>query len=65
MESCKKEAAVDSLAAFENPETQTSSVVEPSSTRASQWVYLKHYFTSREGWVGDYVNLSSIYHKAF
>lgn len=21
------------------------------------WTYLKHYFTSREGWIGDYVAL--------
>lgn len=23
--------------------------------KRDHWAYLKHYFTSREGWIGDYV----------
>jgi hypothetical protein len=42
------------VATLEQPDTQTSSsVAEPASS--SQWAYLKHYFTSRDGWIGDYV----------
>lgn len=27
----------------------------PNVPERTQWEYLKHYFTSREGWLGDYV----------
>ncbi|PCG92196.1 Xanthine/uracil/vitamin C permease [Penicillium occitanis (nom. inval.)] len=41
------------VAASEQPDSQTSSsVTEPASS--SRWAYLKHYFTSRDGWIGDY-----------
>lgn len=35
----------------------TPSFVEsvPSTCRATRLSYLVHYFTSRDGWVGDYV----------
>lgn len=43
------------VTASEQPDTQTSlsSVAEPAS--CSGWAYLKHYFTSRDGWIGHYV----------
>jgi hypothetical protein len=41
---------------------QDQDVVDTSSShegidlpKRSNWQYLKHYFTSREGWIGDYV----------
>jgi hypothetical protein len=37
----------------------SSSTGEVEDTKKNTWAYLKHYFTSREGWIGDYVCLSS------
>jgi hypothetical protein len=42
---------------------------EPSTqdvqlTDASQFEYLKHYFTSKEGWIGDYVAKSPFHFQA-
>jgi hypothetical protein len=31
-------------------------VVSVSGCSKGQWQYLKHYFTSKEGWIGDYVS---------
>jgi hypothetical protein len=33
----------------------TTSTYEGSDEPKRNWAYLKHYFTSREGWIGDYV----------
>jgi hypothetical protein len=33
----------------------SSSTGEVEDTKKNTWVYLRHYFTSREGWIGDYV----------
>ena len=32
-----------------------SSEAEVVAPRRVDWQYLKHYFTSKEGWIGDYV----------
>ncbi|KAG4411262.1 hypothetical protein IFR04_015609 [Cadophora malorum] len=32
----------------------SSSTGEVDQHQKNQWAYLKHYFTSREGWIGDY-----------
>lgn len=32
-----------------------SSSNEGGQLDSNSWAYLKHYFTSREGWIGDYV----------
>lgn len=33
----------------------SSSTDDVEQHQKNYWVYLKHYFTSREGWIGDYV----------
>lgn len=43
------------VAASEQPDTQTSLSSVTGPEKSSKWAYLKHYFTSRDGWVGDYV----------
>jgi hypothetical protein len=45
----ERDAVQDALSTHEG--TQKSKIVT--------WSYLKHYFTSREGWIGDYVILPS------
>lgn len=46
---------------------QDQDVVDANSTQEGSdeskrnWAYLKHYFTSREGWIGDYVPVLSSY----
>ncbi|KAF5014816.1 hypothetical protein F66182_14068 [Fusarium sp. NRRL 66182] len=35
-------------------DTQTSSSMTEAASSSSRWAYLKHYFTSRDGWIGDY-----------
>ena len=45
----KSETDIEEKAA----ETDTAVVVEPS---LSQWQYLKWYFGSWDGWIGDYVS---------
>lgn len=42
------------VAASEQPDIQTSSSMTEAAS-SSRWEYLKHYFTSRDGWIGDYV----------
>lgn len=37
----------------------SSSTGEVDQHQKNQWAYLKHYFTSREGWIGDYVHTPS------
>jgi hypothetical protein len=39
----------------------SSSTGEVEDTKKNTWAYLKHYFTSREGWIGDYVRFSSLH----
>jgi hypothetical protein len=36
----------------------SSSMGDVSQPQRNTWQYLKHYFTSREGWIGDYVCVS-------
>ncbi len=33
----------------------SSSTGDVEQHQNTTWAYLKHYFTSREGWIGDYV----------
>ncbi|EED13589.1 purine permease, putative [Talaromyces stipitatus ATCC 10500] len=48
MEPSKKKVATS-----ERPDAQSSSSVT-ENVSSSRWEYLKHYFTSRDGWIGDY-----------
>ena len=34
---------------------EPSTVAEITPRKGIDWQYLKHYFTSKEGWIGDYV----------
>jgi len=47
-----------------NPEQDVvqyaASSEEGTSQPQDKWAYFKHYFTSREGWIGDYVRPPNI-----
>ncbi|KAH8690465.1 putative purine permease [Talaromyces proteolyticus] len=51
MEPSQKEASLRAVAASEHPD---SSSTYHASTSLSRWSYLKLYFSSRDGWIGDY-----------
>jgi hypothetical protein len=52
-------ASIEKLAQEQDVVYASSSIGEVGEPKKDQWAYLKHYFTSREGWIGDYVCLLS------
>jgi hypothetical protein len=52
-------ASTEKLGQEQDVAYASSSTGEVEDTKNNTWAYLKHYFTSREGWIGDYVRISS------
>jgi hypothetical protein len=50
-------ASIEKLGQEQDVVYASSSTGEVEESKANQWEYLKHYFTSREGWIGDYVRV--------
>lgn len=63
IESCCLSANMDNSASIEklgqeqDVQYASSSTGDISQPQRNTWQYLKHYFTSREGWIGDYVRI--------
>lgn len=47
-------ASVERLGHEQDVQYASSSTGEVAQPQKNTWIYLKHYFTSREGWIGDY-----------
>jgi hypothetical protein len=50
-------ASVEKLGQEGDVAYASSSTGEVITSQKPTWAYLRHYFTSREGWIGDYVCL--------
>jgi len=48
-------ASIEKLGQENDVAYASSSACEVETSQKPTWAYLKHYFTSREGWIGDYV----------
>lgn len=48
-------ASIEKLGNEQDITYASSSTGEVAFSQKKGWPYLKHYFTSREGWIGDYV----------
>ena len=49
------QASIEKLGHEQDVQYASSSTGEISHPQKNTWEYWKHYFTSREGWIGDYV----------
>jgi hypothetical protein len=49
-------ASIEKLGQENDVAYASSSTGEVIASHKPTWAYLKHYFTSREGWLGDYVS---------
>jgi hypothetical protein len=49
-------ASIEKLGKENDVAYASSSTREVITSQKPTWAYLKHYFTSREGWLGDYVS---------
>lgn len=57
MDDDREKAAMGMQAASSSsPEEEASQIPEIPAIRETQWQYLRRYFTTKEGWVGNYVN---------
>jgi hypothetical protein len=54
-------ASIEKLGQENDVAYASSSTGEVEESKKTQWEYLKHYFTSREGWIGDYVCLLPLF----
>jgi hypothetical protein len=51
-------ASIEKLGQENGVAYASSSTGEVVNSQKPTWAYLKYYFTSREGWLGDYVSPS-------
>lgn len=54
-------ASIEKLGHEQDVQYASSSTGEVVQPPKNTWKYLKHYFTSREGWIGDYVWSSPLF----
>lgn len=50
----KQQMSLSNFNSFDTGDRR-SEVIEVAPVAESRWQYLRHHFTSREGWIGNYV----------